>query len=310
MRFKSKLFGISLIALMACSKEEEPVIIVDPEFPTVETSQVEDFGEYKLSATLKGKILDEGTCAVLARGFCWDTIPEVDVNSNYSTNGLGNGEFEQEIDNLLPNGVTYYVRAYASNCEGLSYGDIQSFTTDTLPADPIAVGDTTEGGVVFYIFKSGDDDYVQGEIHGLVAAMEDQGEDVKWGCYGVEIDGADEVAVGTGNQNTLDILASCSEVGTGAEICANLELNGYDDWFLPSYNALNWMFKNLADSDGDGVCNGPDDVNNITKFSYGSYLSSSEYSTTEARMQNFVSGARYRNGREYESFYIRAVRKF
>ena len=39
---------------------------------------------------------------------------------------------------------------------------------------PPAVGDFYQGGVVFYLFESGDMGYVEGEIHGLIAAAEDQ----------------------------------------------------------------------------------------------------------------------------------------
>ena len=68
-------------------------------------------------------------------------------------------------------------------------------------------GDLAFGGIVFYVDETGQ--------HGLVAAMEDLGQ-FEWGCYGTDIAGADGQAIGTGYQNTLDIVAGCSETPIAA----------------------------------------------------------------------------------------------
>jgi hypothetical protein len=55
--------------------------------------------------------------------------------------------------------------------------------------------------------------------------------------------------VGTGKTNTQDIDIFAKENGGGfgwASVeCADLSINGFDDWFLPSSDELNYMYGNL-----------------------------------------------------------------
>ena len=73
---------------------------------------------------------------------------------------------------------------------------------------------------------------------------------VPWGCYDdeyeTEIDGADGDAIGTGETNTEEILAGCSDAGTAARLASDLVLGGQSDWFLPSILELNVLFDNQA----------------------------------------------------------------
>lgn len=69
-----------------------------------------------------------------------------------------------------------------------------------------------------------------------------------WG-FGYSVVGADGTAIGTGKQNTLDIIAGDAQPNKAADECANYSIvNGgvtYDDWFLPSLDELNQMYENL-----------------------------------------------------------------
>jgi hypothetical protein len=118
----------------------------------------------------------------------------------------------------------------------------------------------------------------------------------EWGCDGTLIPGADGTAVGAGEQNTLDIEAGCATLDTAADLCANLSLGGYSDWFLPSRDELNLMYENLKAQGVDG-------------FADNYYWSSSEYDATHAWYQLFGNG---NQGNFYkESTYrVRAVRAF
>ncbi|HWW84456.1 MAG TPA: beta-L-arabinofuranosidase domain-containing protein, partial [Vicinamibacterales bacterium] len=105
-----------------------------------------------------------------------------------------------------------------------------------------AIGDTgPAGGVIFYQNPNAADGWRY-----LEAAPFDQSAGARWGCFRRAIDGARETKVGTGRQNTLDMLAACTEPGTAADLCAHLTVNGVGGWFLPSKDELAMMYRNLA----------------------------------------------------------------
>jgi len=149
-----------------------------------------------------------------------------------------------------------------------------------------AIGDTHQGGIVFYLDGNGG---------GLVAAPSDQSSAV-WGCYGTSISGAAGTAIGTGNQNTIDIEAGCTTPGTAADICANLTLGGYSDWFLPSRDELNKMYENIG-----GI---------IGIFADDYYWSSSEVDYRDAWAQDFSNGNQNSTTIKALTFNVRAVRAF
>ncbi|MFW5760796.1 MAG: hypothetical protein ACOCXH_07455, partial [Cyclobacteriaceae bacterium] len=75
-----------------------------------------------------GTILDDGGAAITVRGVCWSTSEEPTIDDNKTEDGTGDSDFTSLITNLEAN-TTYYVRAYAKNSEGTSYGDQENFTT-------------------------------------------------------------------------------------------------------------------------------------------------------------------------------------
>ncbi len=80
------------------------------------------------SATSGGNITNNGGAAVTMRGVCWNTSPFPTTANSKTTNGPGNGVFVSELTGLAPN-TLYYVRTYATNTLGTSYGSQLSFTT-------------------------------------------------------------------------------------------------------------------------------------------------------------------------------------
>jgi hypothetical protein len=153
------------------------------------------------------------------------------------------------------------------------------------------IGKAASGGIVFYIDETGE--------HGLVAALEDLGS-YEWGCYGTEISGADGQAIGTGYQNTLDIVAGCSETNTAAFNALNSTIEGYTDWYLPSFDELHEMYNTIGNGGPEG---------NIGDFQNSYYWSSSENDYNYAWYVNFYNGNSSPNYKGYPRL-VRIIRAF
>lgn len=161
----------------------------------------------------------------------------------------------------------------------------------------IQIGCYYAGGVVFYVDGSGE--------HGLVCDVNDLPGTYWWGCRGYTISGADGTAIGTGAQNTIDIVSGCADPSFAAKACSELSLNSYDDWFLPSSDELMLMYTYRNTINTTALLNGG------TIFTTNAYWSSSEYnnSTLDAISIHFNFGfvdIRVKS----DSYRVRAVRAF
>ena len=237
------------------------------------------------TATSGGVITSDGGATITDRGVVWSTSPNPTIDLTTKTSdGTGTGSFNSNITNLTFN-TTYYVRAYTTNSVGTFYGNEIQYE------HKLTIGMSYAGGIIFYINGTGQ--------HGLVCATSDQSIETIWGCDGTDVSGASGTAVGTGSQNTIDIVnGGCFGA---ALICYNLDLNGYSDWFLPSKDELNLMYANLKS-------------NNLADFKEFAYWSSSEYSSSGAWYQNFANGSQStinKGNASYGPFlHVRAIRAF
>lgn len=80
------------------------------------------------TATSGGNIASDGGTPVTARGVCWSTSPNPTIAGSKTADGTGTGVFTSNITGLVT-GTTYYVRSYATNTTGTSYGNQLMFST-------------------------------------------------------------------------------------------------------------------------------------------------------------------------------------
>ena len=119
----------------------------DYSLPTVTTDDITNITA--TSATCGGNVTDDGGLTITARGVCWSTSQNPTINDSHTSDGTGTGTFASSLSNLNTQ-TKYYVRAYATNSKGTSYGEQKSFTTqDGLPI--VVTGDissiTTESAM-------------------------------------------------------------------------------------------------------------------------------------------------------------------
>ena len=110
-----------------------------------------------------------------------------------------------------------------------------------------------------------------------------------------------ERALGTGKQNTRKIMEVFNNRGggfnTATRECIEINLNGFNDWFLPSLDELSWMYGNLHRKGfGD--------------FKNDHYWSSTQYNSSWIYTIDFTDGYIGTSMATHNSCYVRAIRQF
>jgi hypothetical protein len=234
------------------------------------------------TAVSGGTITYQGATAVTARGICWSTSANPTLANSFTTNGTGVGTFTANLTGLTA-GTTYYVRAFATNASGTSYGNEVSFVSQTLQ-----VGQSFEGGVIAYIDNSGQ--------HGFIVAPNDQSNGVYWHVSNIGVTGASGTSIGTGNNNTINITNMYGSENNAARICFDFVSGGFSDWFLPSKDELYQLYLNKL---------------NIGGFSNSNYWSSSEEAVNASAWNiDFTNGNFNNNASKFSNYKVRAIRYF
>ncbi len=223
-RFHFLLVIFLALIITSCKKDssETPAEISSP---GLTVTQVLFTGKNKIEVA--SGISETGNSLITSRGFCWSKNANPTIDSNVLFSALSAQTFSDTIKGLTYN-TKYYIRAFATNASGTSYGGQAIAQTEQTS---FLIGQNFGGGQVFYIDSTGE--------HGLIAAKPIGR--FQWAVHPYNYSSAGQTfpAIGSGKQNTKTIIASGNNnINTAAMRCDTLVLNGYDDWFLPSYNEL------------------------------------------------------------------------
>lgn len=88
-----------------------------------------DSGLTSKSAKIYGEISDDGGSTIIEKGICYSKINNIpNLNADYKSIGYGSVQFYSILVDLEPS-TKYYYSAYAINGNGISYGEVKTFTT-------------------------------------------------------------------------------------------------------------------------------------------------------------------------------------
>ena len=164
-----------------------------------------------------------------------DLCPQTPANENVDENGCALSQKDSDAD-----GITDDLDACPETPTGSAVNASGCHTPE--------IGEFFGGGYVFYIFQPGDDRFVEGEFHGLIAATAAFEEEYPWHPSNAENIRVFNTGKGSANgmENTAIIVDTYGEGVYAAKVCYDLELNGYDDWYLPSGLEAAVLCENLA----------------------------------------------------------------
>lgn len=91
-------------------------------------STIQPGGITSSSVICGGNITNDNNNTITSRGVCWNTAPNPTIANNKTVDGTGTGSFTSSITGLISN-TTYYIRAYAVNNSGTTYGNEYSIRT-------------------------------------------------------------------------------------------------------------------------------------------------------------------------------------
>jgi len=116
---------ISTSFLLTCKKDDKSNSsdLKLPEIITIDVSNIT-----QNTAICGGSIVSDGGYSVTSRGVCWSVSPNPTTSHSKTIDGAGGGSFVSTITGLIPD-TTYFVRAYATNKDGTSYGVSFNFRT-------------------------------------------------------------------------------------------------------------------------------------------------------------------------------------
>ena len=209
---QSSLYTVDAIWDNSCSSGVSTYLFPSiPCLPTVSTGEMVQTGN--TTASCGGEVIHNGNLSVLARGVCWSTSPNPTVSDDHTTDGSGVGVFSSGITGLTP-GLTYYVRAYATNSEGTAYGENVSVSLYYIVPQTSTETYTLSQNTVLVYDDGGPDDNYSNNDDGILI--------LNAGSNGVTF----EITGSYGIENNYDYLYIYDGSGTSGNQLAALTGNG------------------------------------------------------------------------------------
>jgi len=117
---------------------------------SMDSINYENNGVVVLNATT----LPSAGSGITEKGFCWSTSNELPtVYDEYVSLGSGSGSYTHEYI-PLEDSVTYFVRAFVTSTEGMTYSEVHSFTTE------LVFGMEYAGGLIITLDGAGGGDVI------------------------------------------------------------------------------------------------------------------------------------------------------
>lgn len=288
---------LTALLLNSCQKSDTttnsvnpPVVAGAPVLPDSSLTRIYNIDSTSADADVAW-ISGPQVSPITARGIVWNTAPNPTVDLSTKTNiGDNIGGYSMVMTGLLPK-TTYYVREYATNANGTTYGVQKSFTTIDI-FEGFAIGNIYRRSLIFYFLKPGDATYDSNTLHGFLAYL---GQDTIYNAQPWDASGQNilfwglDTIIQSGSSNTTNIVYQQHfEQGarwSAAFYCASAFNDaGYAGaGYLPSKDELNQLYLYA----GPGA---PGAHTDILKMKPVVYWSSSQYDSTDAYWQNFADG--------------------
>jgi hypothetical protein len=146
--YRSQLLAFLAILLFFSCTNDDPQEIT----ATVVSTEVSEI-TFK-TANFTGEITSNGGSKIITKGVCWAAEQNPTIESSKTVEGTGMGSFTSTLTGLLP-ATTYYIRAYAINSVGVSYGKEIVFTTRDAPIELPVITSKELSDISFETAKSG-----------------------------------------------------------------------------------------------------------------------------------------------------------
>ncbi len=232
--------------------------------------------------------------------------------------GIGTGTTTDDFSTIDWSADIYFIKTETDPAGGTNYNitgvsqllsvpyALHAKTAETVTGTKYHVGDFVQGGIVFWLDKTGE--------HGLVCVKEDQngGSKIRWHAGTNGATQAKGNGPYAGELNTSIIISSQVSIGDdgdtyAARLCNELQITEggktYGDWYLPSKQELNLMYLNKSTIVATAK------ANSGTGFAVSAYWSSTESNNSKAWWISFANGFQH-DGTKSTIASVRAVRAF